>query len=59
MGYAANTGVIIYCNTDQDFSIHGDHHAWFDEYNYSTSMEDKHNNRSLLLQQDTEIAFHI
>ena len=38
MVYAANTGVIIYWNPDQNFDIHKYHHVWFDEYNYRLSI---------------------
>ena len=49
MGYAAATGVISYWKLDQPFIIHRAHHVWFDEYNSSLSIEDKHTPGSLLL----------
>ena len=58
MGYAANTGVIIYWKPDQLFVIHRYHHVWFDEYNSHLSIEDKHTPGSLLLQQDPEYHIH-
>ena len=54
MVYVATTGVILYCKTDQPFVIHRDHHVWFDEYNYSLSIEAKHAPGYLLLKQDPE-----
>ena len=54
MGYAANTGVIIYCNPDQPLVLHRAHHVCFDEYNSLLSIEYKHTPGSLLLQQYPE-----
>ena len=58
MGYEATTGVIIYCNTYQRFSIHISHHAWFDEYNSRLSIKDNHTPVYLLLQQYPESLLH-
>ena len=54
MGCAATTVVILYWNSDQPFSIDGAHNDWFDESKYSLSIEYKHINIYLLLQQDPE-----
>ena len=58
MGYEATTGIIIYWKPYKPFVIHRSHHAWFDEYNYHLSIEDKHTPGSLLLQQDPESLLH-
>ena len=58
MGYAATTGVILYCKIDWPFVIHRSHHVWFDEYNSRLSIEDKHTPISLLLRKDPEIHIH-
>ena len=58
MGYAATTGFILYWKPDQLFIIHGTHHVWFDEYNYSLSIEEKHTSCYLLLWQDPEGHIH-
>ena len=49
MVYAATTGVIIYWKQYQPFVFHRAHNIWFDEYNFSLSIEDKHTPGSLLL----------
>ena len=54
MGCAATTVVILYWNSDQPFSIHRAHNDWFDESKCSLSIEYKHINSYLLLQQDPE-----
>ena len=59
MGYAANTGVILYWNTYQPFVIHRYYHVLFDEHNSLISIEDKHIPYYLLLQQDPEVLFII
>ena len=58
MGYAANTGVILYWNTYQPFVIHRYYHVLFDEHNSLISIEDKHIPYYLLLQQDPESIIH-
>ena len=58
MGYADTTGVILYWKPDQPFIIHRAHHVWFDGYNSSLSIEDKHTPGSLLLRQDPEDHIH-
>ena len=58
MGYAATTGVILYCNLDHNFVIHREHHVWFDEYNYRLSIENNHTPGFLLLQQYPESLIH-
>ena len=55
MGYVDNTVVILYCNPYQPFGIHRSHNAWFDEYNFSLSIEDKHTLDYLLFQQYPKI----
>ena len=55
MGYAATTGVILYCNPYQFFVIYIAHHIWFDEYNYCLYIEYNHTMVSLLLQKEPEI----
>ena len=58
MGYAATTGVIIYWNPYQPFYISKSHHAWYDEYNYRISIEDKNTLGSLLLLKYPENFLH-
>ena len=58
MGYAATTGVIIYCKPYQLFTIHRAHHVWFDEYNSRLSIADKHPTGSLLIRQYPEVHIH-
>ena len=58
MGYEATTGVILYWKPDQQFIINISHHFWFDEYNYSLSIEDKHTPGSLILWKYPEIHIH-
>ena len=58
MGYADNTGVIIYQKPDQPFIIHRAHHVWFDEYYSCLSIEYNHTPGYLLLRQDTESLIH-
>ena len=58
MVYAYTTGVILFCNKDQNFVIHIAYHVWFDEYNYCLSTEDKDTLGSLILQQDPEMHDH-
>ena len=52
------TGVIIYCRTDQNFTIHISHHVWSDEYNSRISIEDNQTPGSLLLKQRNESLSH-
>ena len=54
MECADTTVVILYWNPYQPFSIHRAHNDWFDEYNYSLSIEYNHTNSYLLLQQYPE-----
>ena len=56
--YAATTGVIIYWKTDQTFVIHRYHHVWFGTYNSCLSIENKHTQCYLLLQQYPESLIH-
>ena len=58
MVYTATIGVILYWKPYQPFIIHRAHHVWFDEYNSSLSIEDKHTPGSLLLWQDPEGHIH-
>ena len=58
MGYSATTVVIIYWNPIQHFVINIDHNAWFDEYNFSISIEDNPTPGYLLLQQYYESHVH-
>ena len=58
MGYAITTGVILYWKPDQPFIIHRSYHVWFDEYNSSLFIEDKHTPGSLLLRPDPEGHIH-
>ena len=58
MGYAAITGVTIFCKPYQPFIIHRSHHVWFDEYNYCLFIEYKNTPGYLLLRQDPEVHIH-
>ena len=58
MGCADTIGVIIYYKPGQNFVIHRAHHVWYNEYNYCLSIEDKHTQGYLLIQQDTESDIH-
>ena len=58
MGYAADTGVIIYWKPDQHFINQRAHHVWFDKYNSRFSIKDKHTTGALILQQDIESLIH-
>ena len=58
MKYEANTGVILYWNTDQPFLINRSHHVWFGEYNYCLSIKDKDKPGSLPLEQYLESLIH-
>ena len=57
MGYVATSVVIIYWNKYQPFVIHGSHLVWFDEYNYTISIEDNRTPGCLPLQQYFERNF--
>ena len=58
MGYADNSGVIIYWNPNEPFVIHISHNVWFDEYNSRLSIEDNQNPVYLLLQKYPESIIH-
>ena len=58
MVYAATTENIFYWDPDQPFVIHRSHHVWFDECNYSLSIEYKKPPGSLPLQQYPEILVY-
>ena len=58
MGYAANTGIILYWKPDQTFVIHRDHNVWFDENNSRLSILVNHNSGSLLIKQYPESHNH-
>ena len=55
IGNEVTTGIKIYWKPDQHFFIHIAHNVWFEEYNFSITIEDKHTQDSLLLQQYPEI----
>ena len=58
MGYAGNTGVIIYWNPYQTFFIYRSYHVWFDEYYSRLSIEYIHTTDYLLLQKYPESILH-
>ena len=58
MGYSASKGVILYRKLYQPFFIQIAHHVWFDEYNYSLSIEESNNPGYLLLRKNPESNIH-
>ena len=58
MVYAATIVVIIYWKPYKTSVIHIAHHVWFDEYNYSLSIEYDNNPGYLLLHKDPEGHIH-
>ena len=58
MGYADNTGFILYWKSVQNFYIHRYHNYWFDEYNHRLSIQDNYTPGSLILQKYPESLLH-